>query len=113
MESSSMSESEFMRFVNVKLVGKNGKQIDEFQMRYGTNLWVFIRKRGHAIGAACSGVGVCAACHVEVIGGKSDGVSEQSEFEKDKLSQNNISPNQRLACLCRVFDDVTIKADYW
>lgn len=97
----------------VKFLNKNGNKIDEFSIRKGTNLWVFIRKRGLPIGAACSGVGVCAACHLKVVEGTPGATSEQNEFERNTLKNNNKHPSDRLACLCRVYGDITVQADYW
>ena len=106
-------EDVFLKTATVKLIAKDGSQLDEFTMRCGTNLWVFIRKRGHSIGAACSGVGVCAACHVEMTEGNSSALSEQNDFERQQLSQHGLPETNRLACLCRVFGDVSVKANYW
>ncbi|APJ02533.1 2Fe-2S iron-sulfur cluster-binding protein [Silvanigrella aquatica] len=99
--------------VKITVLNKLGKTIDEFDMRAGTNLWVFLRKRGLPIGAACSGVGVCGACHVKVISSDMNSISEKNDFEKETLIKNQKSEKERLACLCRVFSDIKIQADYW
>lgn len=99
--------------VKVTVLNKEGKKIDEFLMRGGTNLWVFIRKQGLPIGSACSGVGVCAACEIKVKEGVPDLLSLQNDFEKETLRRNNKPENSRLACLCRVYQDIEIQADYW
>ncbi|MCA2961806.1 MAG: (2Fe-2S)-binding protein [Silvanigrellales bacterium] len=98
--------------VTVRCVGKSGSTVREFSMRGGLNLWVFLRKHGVPVGAACSGVGVCAACHVTVSPGGN--VSPANEFEQESLRRHGHDPqSQRLACLCRVWGDVTVSADYW
>lgn len=102
-----------MQFVTITLVNKAGDKFDEFNMRAGTNLWVFLRKRGLPIGAACSGVGICAACNIKILTKNTDAISKQNEFEKQTLLKNNKSTDNRLACLCRVFTDITVQADYW
>ncbi len=101
------------RTIKVTILNKNGEKIDEFSMRGGMNLWVFIRKRGLPIGSACSGVGVCGACCVKVTGTAAEYISAQNEFEKETLARNSKSTDMRLACLCRVYDDVTVQANYW
>lgn len=98
--------------VKVTVLNKDGKKIDEFFMRGGSNLWVFIRKHGLPIGSACSGVGVCAACDVK-IRSLPNSVSTQNDFEKNSLKRNNKDDSSRLACLCRVYNDIEIQADYW
>lgn len=99
--------------VTVKLINKKGEEIDAFQMRAGLNLWVFIRKRGHPIGAACSGVGVCAACDVTVVEGSATALTPQNDFERENLRRHGKPETSRLACLVRVFEDVSVQADYW
>lgn len=106
-------ERNFSKMVQVKLFGKLGQQIDSFEMRAGSNLWVVLRKRGHAIGSACSGVGVCGACDVSLASNVSLSVTPQNDFERDTLLRNGKTPDQRLACLCRVFSDIEVSADYW
>ena len=101
------------KFIKITVFNKRGLQIDEFDMRAGTNLWVFLRKRGLPIGSACSGVGVCGACHIKIISNTKNSISEQNDFEKETLLKNNKLINERLACLCRVYSDLKIQADYW
>lgn len=98
--------------VTVRCTRLDGKVVRTFSMRGGLNLWVFLRKNGLPIGAACSGVGVCAACHVHV--SPEGNVTAAGEFEKDSLARNGRDPAVlRLACLCRVTGDVVVSADYW
>jgi ferredoxin len=99
--------------VEVTLLNRNGEKIDVFSMRKGTNLWVFLRKRGWPIGAACSGVGVCGACDVWIEGADEHCVPSPTEFEINTLERQGKDPSERLACLCRVFSDLTVRAQYW
>ncbi|MBX9838644.1 MAG: hypothetical protein K2X69_10075, partial [Silvanigrellaceae bacterium] len=71
-------QNDLSNSVRIILLNKSGHKIDEFFMRAGANLWVFIRKRGLPIGAACSGVGVCGACNIKVITNNPNAVSEQN-----------------------------------
>lgn len=107
------TEDMFKNEITIKLANKAGNIFDEFKIRSGSNLWVFIRKRGHPIGSACSGVGVCAACHVRILNEENVKVSDQSAFEKTSLKNNKHDENSRLSCLTRVFSDLTVQADYW
>ena len=100
------------RRFKVKLLRADKTTLDEFEVVENSNLWVFIRKRRHAIGASCSGVGVCGACHVQVESAP-EGLSPFTDFEKQTLERNGRALTQRLACLCRVQADVTISAEYW
>lgn len=99
--------------VKISLFNKEGKKINEFIMRGGMNLWVFIRKHGLPIGSACSGVGVCAACCITIKNENLNCVSPKNDFEKETLAQNSKPSHMRLACLCRVYDDLEVQADYW
>lgn len=100
------------QMVTVRCVGKSGAILREFAMRGGLNLWVFLRKNGMPIGAACSGVGVCAACNVRV--SPHENVSSSSDFEQESLTRHgHDAATDRLACLCRVWGDVVVSADYW
>jgi Na+-transporting NADH:ubiquinone oxidoreductase subunit NqrF len=99
--------------VNVTLINKNGEKIDEFKMKSGSILWVFIRKRGFPIGSAWSGVGVCGACNIKIVSNNDESTSEQTPFEKETLSKNNKNSEDRLACLCRVYNNIVVQADYW
>lgn len=109
------SDDILKKTVTITVLNKQGNQIDQFEMRGGMNLWVFLRKRGLPIGSACSGVGVCGACHVKVIGENLNlnNLSLKNDFERGTLARNQKPDSDRLACLCRVYGDVTIQADYW
>lgn len=107
------SDEILKKIVFVTVLNKDGHKIDEFEMRGGMNLWVFLRKRGLPVGSACSGVGVCGACNIKVVGKKSNSLSPKNDFERSTLERNQKPDTERLACLCRVYDDVTVQADYW
>ncbi len=107
------SQDILAKSIKITLINKSGYKIDEFNMRAGTNLWVFLRKRGVPIAAACSGVGVCGACNLKIKSNEPNAVSTQNDFEKETLLKNKKSSDYRLACLCRVFLDITVQADYW
>ena len=100
----------FNKKCELSLFGQAGL-VKKIQVRGGSNLWVALRKAGMPIGSACSGVGVCAACHVTVT--PTEGVTDQTEFEVSSLARNGKGTEMRLACLCRVISDLTVKAEYW
>ena len=55
----------------------------------------------------CRG-GVCGSCLMEVIEG-AENLSPKSDDEQTFLASINALGNQRLACLCRVHGDVTLR----
>ena len=85
--------------------------------RPGTNLWFQLRKHGVPIGSSCSGVGVCGACAVQVRSSEppdaadstSPGLSEETAFERDTKARHGIASHKRLACLVRLWGDVTVE----
>ena len=99
--------------IEISVHSKSGVFIKSFKIRKGTNLWVFLRKNNLPIGAACSGVGVCGACNIKINHKNNPNVSPPTELEKRTLLNNKKDPNDRLACLCRVFSDLSITAEYW
>lgn len=107
------SQNNLNHFVVITVLNKAGEQIDQFTIRSGANIWVFLRKRGLPIGSACSGVGVCGACSLKISSTHSNAVSEKNLFEIETLKRNGKSPQERLGCLCRIYHDVTVQSDYW
>lgn len=57
----------------------------------------------------CGGKGKCGGCSLQLLQGR---IYTTSEHEK-ALEKNHLSENQRLACLCTVTEDITIKIDRW
>jgi len=106
-------DQESIQMVTVTVLRRDGQLKERFQMRSGMNLWVFLRKNEIPIGASCSGVGVCAACQIKIIDENQDNVSPKTDFEQNTLARNGKSTPQRLACLCRVYQDITVQSDVW
>lgn len=52
--------------------------------------------------------GACGACMVRVISG-AENLSPIKDDEKDFLETMAAEPNERLACQCKVFGDVTLE----
>ena len=52
--------------------------------------------------------GACGACMVRVLDG-ADHLSPMKDDEKDFLETMAAEPNERLACQCKVFGDVTLE----
>lgn len=99
--------------VSVELRKKSGEILKTFVARRGVNLWVLLRRFGIPVGASCSGVGVCGKCAVRNLSADPNSLSGKSEFESQTLSRQGLSDDLRLACLCRVQDNLTVTADYW
>jgi ferredoxin len=99
--------------VTVTILNSKGNKIKEFSIRGGSNLWVFLRKNKVPIGSSCSGVGVCGGCDVKISSQRTECVSPVSDLEKETLSRNHKSNDLRLSCLCRVYEDICVKSNYW
>lgn len=98
--------------VTVSVQDRLGTVVKEFQVRKGMNLWFQLRKHGLPIGAACSGVGVCAACDVEICSPEgSFTIDNESEFERSSKQRQGIDLSRRLSCLVRVWCDLIVKLD--
>ena len=95
----------------VTLQSKQGEILHTLSVRKGSNLWVVLRKHNIPVGASCSGVGVCGACDVHIVRGKTR--AEQNDFESQTLARNHKAPDARLACLCRISEDISVTAEYW
>ena len=52
--------------------------------------------------------GACGACMVKIISG-ADKISPMQDNEKDFLETMAARPDERLACQCKVYGDVTIE----
>lgn len=52
--------------------------------------------------------GACGACMVRVLSGAQN-LSPMKDDEKDFLETMAAEPNERLACQCKVFGDVTLE----
>jgi ferredoxin len=52
--------------------------------------------------------GACGACMVRVLSG-AENLSPMKDDEKDFLETMAAEPNERLACQCKVFGDVTLE----
>ena len=52
--------------------------------------------------------GACGACMIRVLQG-AENMSKMEENERDFLETMAAQDNERLACQCRIFDDVTLE----
>lgn len=64
------------------------------------------------IGRSCRGVGVCAACRVQILAG-ADALLPMDELERALAARAPLAPNERYACRARVTGDVTMTTTYW
>lgn len=99
--------------IEISIFNKKDELVKTLSVRKGSNLWVMLRKNNVPIGSACSGVGVCGACCITPLTPNQDALSIQSEFERNTLIKNGKTSHARLGCLTRVYDNISIKADYW
>ncbi|MSP73875.1 MAG: (2Fe-2S)-binding protein [Myxococcales bacterium] len=75
----------------------------------GTKVLAAVLKAGRPIGYACRGLGVCVSCRVRIIGP----TSTPSALERVQLATLDEPSAYRLACLCRLEGDASVRADYW
>lgn len=99
--------------IKVELYRRTGELFRSISVRRGSNLWVILRRFGVPIGASCSGVGVCGKCAVEFTAVSQSAVNEASELEQMTIERQGLPDTVRLACLCRVNENVSLRADYW
>lgn len=99
--------------IKIEIYRRTGELLKSFSVRKGTNLWVALRRFGIPIGSSCSGVGVCGKCVVEITNVSHDAVNSPSELETYTIERQGLHSSSRLACLCRVAGDVSVRADYW
>ncbi len=52
--------------------------------------------------------GACGACMVRILEG-AESISKMDDNERDFLETMAAEPNERLACQCKVFGDVTLE----
>lgn len=99
--------------VVVHLCKRGGDLFRTIVIRRGMNLWVALRRFGVPVGASCSGVGVCGKCAVMETKESNSSLSERTELEEQTIQRQGLSPEARLSCLCRVYKETSISADYW
>lgn len=75
----------------------------------GTPLLAAVLRAGRPIGYSCRGAGVCVACRLRVEGP----VSTPSPTELRLLAGLDAPELYRIACLCKIEGDCTVRADYW
>ena len=64
------------------------------------------------IGRSCRGVGVCAACRVQILAG-AGAVLPMDELERALAAREPLAADERYACRARITGDVTITTTYW
>ncbi len=97
----------------VRMVGAAGAEIDCFRVAHGALLWPVLTERALPLASACKGKGICTACTVTQVDGADDALQPPSDEETRRLHKQRKPDHQRLACLCRVQGDVTLRVDYW
>ncbi|MFZ4578682.1 MAG: 2Fe-2S iron-sulfur cluster-binding protein [Myxococcota bacterium] len=99
--------------VLVRMVGAAGTEIDRFRIPQSALLWPVLTERALPLASACKGKGICTACTVTQVDGADDALQPPSDEETRRLHKQRKPDHQRLACLCRVQGDVTLRVDYW
>jgi 2Fe-2S ferredoxin len=78
----------------------------------GTRLLDAAKRAGLPIASGCDAHGLCARCGVVILDGQ-DAVSAETPGEATAKRLNRIDPQQRLACMATVSDDIRVTATYW
>jgi ferredoxin len=78
----------------------------------GTTLLEAARAAGLPIARACSGMGLCARCGLQVIEGLAS-LSVESPAEQEAKRRNRIPDEWRFACQALVRGPLTATAAYW
>jgi uncharacterized 2Fe-2S/4Fe-4S cluster protein (DUF4445 family) len=71
----------------------------------GQRLQEILTRQGFSVEAPCGGKGICGKCRVLVRGD----LGPLTENETDLLTQEEIAAGWRLACMCRVFGEVSLE----
>ncbi len=71
----------------------------------GQRLQEILTRQGYSVDAPCGGKGICGKCRVQVRGD----LGPLTEKEMDLLTQEEISVGWRLACMCRVYGEVSLE----
>ncbi len=64
------------------------------------------------VASSCGGDAICGKCALKVIDGH-DGLSFPTPVEDEVRERQAVPANQRVACQCFVYGDVTLDAAYW
>lgn len=78
----------------------------------GTPLLEAAQRAGLPIASGCGANGTCARCGVLILDGR-EAISPETRDEVKAKQMNRIDPEQRLACMATVSDDVHVTASYW
>lgn len=78
----------------------------------GATLLEAARAAGLPIARACSGMGLCARCGLQVIEGLTS-LSAESAAEREAKRRNRIPEQWRFACQALVRGPLTATASYW
>ncbi|NMA67500.1 MAG: DUF4445 domain-containing protein, partial [Clostridiaceae bacterium] len=87
-----------------KVTVLDGQKSSEFYVDSGTNLQKAILENGLQINAPCGGRGTCGNCKAFVSGN----VSDITNIERKKLTEEEIQSAARLACQTFVMGDATV-----
>lgn len=73
----------------------------------GSELLDICDEHDTSLAYGCRG-GACGACLIQITSG-ADAVSKMQDIERETLESIAAEPNERLACQCKVYGDITIE----
>lgn len=82
------------------------KPIKQVLVPLNCNLFEALNRYSVPVGTACRGAQICGKCIVLI--DSNDGLSEETEAEKERKRKNNIPNKFRLSCFCTVRGNVKL-----
>lgn len=89
----------------------HGNNEDIVQLPEGASPFEAIRALVPDFGHACNGKGTCGKCRIRVADAFRDALSPPSDAECHLLGEAQVSGGHRLACLVRIYADVTLEVE--
>lgn len=96
--------------VRLRMTQEN--KVQEFEAPKKANLLKFLQEKEIPIGNACGGHGLCASCKVIVVTNEQN-LSTPNDVEIGLSLRNQLMPNERISCQCKVLGDIEITTSYW
>jgi adenylate cyclase len=78
----------------------------------GTTLLEAARRARLPVAQACTGLGSCGRCGMQVLAG-AEGLEAEDATEQRAKARNRIDAELRLSCLVALTGDLTVTASYW
>lgn len=77
-----------------------------------TSLYEAARRAGLPVASSCSAQFICGKCNMQIVSG-SEGLTRQSQAERDLLRREQRPETDRISCRAYVLGDCTVTTRYW